>query len=140
MDINEENVEYGGYDQANAVVLPSKKRETKINEQKATNVTRILSKKKRKELEKIIEKKKKKGDRSSLLERLANVQLSAADLRKLTSITSVQTRGKKNSGKAIVRKHAVDDVEDEDEQKRWSSIAGKTRKQRLALLNGFVIL
>lgn len=139
MDIDDENEEYGGYDQANALVLPSKKRDTKINEQKTTSVTRILSKKKRKELEKIVEKKQKKEDRSSLLEKLASVQLSAAELKKLTSITSVQTRGKRNFAKANDRKHAVDDVEEEGEQKRWSSIAGKTRKARLALLNGLVV-
>lgn len=42
----------------NALVLPSKKRETKFK--KTENVTRILSKKQRKKLEKIVEKKKKK--------------------------------------------------------------------------------
>lgn len=61
MDINEEDTEYGGYDQANALVLPSKKRDTKIvQEQKI--VTRILSKKQRKNLEKVVEKKKKKEE------------------------------------------------------------------------------
>lgn len=50
---------YGGYDQANALVLPSKKRTTKIKE-KTQQVTRILSKKQRKRLEKIVDKKKKK--------------------------------------------------------------------------------
>lgn len=34
----------------------------------------------------------------------------------------------------------ADTVDDEKDQKRWSSIAGKSRKQRLALLHGFVII
>ena len=49
-----------GYDQSNALVLPSKKRDTKIKQPEQKRVTRILSKKQRKNLEKIVEKKKKK--------------------------------------------------------------------------------
>jgi ATP-dependent RNA helicase DHX37/DHR1 len=49
----------GHYDRSNELVLPSKKRKTKIKEDKKT-VTRILSKKQRKKLEKVVEKKKKK--------------------------------------------------------------------------------
>lgn len=49
-----------GYDQSNALVLPSKKRDTKIKKEEQKQVTRILSKKQRKNLEKIVEKKKKK--------------------------------------------------------------------------------
>lgn len=64
MDINEEDTDYGGYDQANALVLPSQKRETKIIKEQKT-VTRILSKKQRKNLEKVVEKKKKKGEVNS---------------------------------------------------------------------------
>lgn len=53
--------EYGGNDATNALVLPSKKRDSKIKKATdQTNVTRILSKKKRKLLEKIVDKKKKK--------------------------------------------------------------------------------
>lgn len=57
--IDGESIEYGGYDQSNALVLPSQKRKTKIKKDK-DNVTRILSKKQRKNLEKIVDKKKKK--------------------------------------------------------------------------------
>lgn len=61
MDIVDlESTEYGGYDQSNALVLPSEKRNTKIKKDKESNVTRILSKKQRKNLEKIVDKKKKK--------------------------------------------------------------------------------
>lgn len=60
LDIADDDAGYGGYDQANALVLPSKKRDTKIVKEKESKVTRILSKKQRKNLEKIVEKKKKK--------------------------------------------------------------------------------
>lgn len=51
----------GGNDAANALVLPSQKRDSKVKKSTdATNVTRILSKKKRKQLEKIVDRKRKK--------------------------------------------------------------------------------
>lgn len=59
MDITT-NDDYGGYDQSNTLVLPSKKRDTKIKKPEQKHVTRILSKKQRKNLEKIVDKKKKK--------------------------------------------------------------------------------
>ena len=60
LDIAEDDGGYGGYDQSNALVLPSQKRGTKIQKEKETRITRILSKKQRKNLEKIVDKKKKK--------------------------------------------------------------------------------
>lgn len=48
-----------GYDEANALVLPSQKRATKIKVEKRQNV-KILTKKQRKHLQKIVDKKKKK--------------------------------------------------------------------------------
>lgn len=48
-----------GYDEANALVLPSQKRATKIKVEKRQNV-KILSKKQRKHLQQIVDKKKKK--------------------------------------------------------------------------------
>lgn len=73
---------------------------------------------------------------------MASVQLPAADLKKMTSITSVQTRGVKNFAKASsIAAEAADGTLDNDgEQKKWSSIAGKTRKQRLALLHGYAVI
>lgn len=47
------------YDNCNTFVLPSKKRKTK-NVNKNVTTTRLLSKKRRKQLEKIVEQKKKK--------------------------------------------------------------------------------
>lgn len=60
LEINNVEDDYGGYDQSNALVLPSKKRDTKIKKEEQKHVTRILSKKQRKNLEKIVDKKKKK--------------------------------------------------------------------------------
>lgn len=59
MDFDGQDEGYG-YDQSNVLVLPSKKRDTKIKKPEQKQITRILSKKQRKNLEKIVEKKKKK--------------------------------------------------------------------------------
>lgn len=48
-----------GYDEANALVLPSEKRATKIKVDKVQHV-KILTKKQRKHLQAIVDKKKKK--------------------------------------------------------------------------------
>lgn len=95
--IETENVEGGvskGYDEANALALPSQKRATKIKIEKRQNV-KILSKKQRKHLQTIVDKKKKKEGRAQLLEDLAAVQIPEAELQQYTSISQVQTVGLK---------------------------------------------
>lgn len=78
--------------------------------------------------------------RSELLEKLAAVQLPANHLKQFTSIVNVQTKGVKrfmqDSSLANGLKEADIDESNETEQKKWSSIAGKKRKERLALLHG----
>lgn len=78
--------------------------------------------------------------RSELLEKLASVQLPANDLKKFASIISVQTKGLKkfSQGEGVRTAHTFSaEIEENDgEQKRWSSIAGRKRKERLALLHG----
>lgn len=64
--------EYGTSDTANALALPSRKRETKIIADKKEK-TRFLSKAQRKRLEKIVDKKKKKENVSLI----ANICISA---------------------------------------------------------------
>ncbi|KAL4718943.1 hypothetical protein ACJJTC_009295 [Scirpophaga incertulas] len=57
--------EYGSSDVSNLLVLPSKKRQTKVIADKKEK-TRFLSKAQRKKLEKVVEKKKKKENVSIL--------------------------------------------------------------------------
>lgn len=76
-----------------------------------------------------------------MLDRLASVQLPSDELKQYTSIVNVQTKGLKYHLKEkIVKSKAKDEVDDNDGQRRWSSVAGSQRKKRLALLNGFVII
>ncbi|EDX16917.1 GD16382 [Drosophila simulans] len=83
-----------GYDEANALVLPSEKRATKIKVDKVQHV-KILSKKQRKHLQAIVDKKKKKEGRAQLLGDLAAVQIPEEELQQYTSISQVQTVGLK---------------------------------------------
>lgn len=83
-----------GYDEANALVLPSEKRATKIKVDKVQHV-KILTKKQRKHLQAIVDKKKKKEGRAQLLGDLAAVQIPEAELQQYTSISQVQTVGLK---------------------------------------------
>lgn len=81
------------YDNCNTFVLPSKKIKTKnINKEVKTQ---LLSKKRRKQLENIIERKKKKLQRTTLLEDLAKLQASSDELQQYTSLTSLQNKGLK---------------------------------------------
>ncbi|KAH8343422.1 hypothetical protein KR059_010563 [Drosophila kikkawai] len=83
-----------GYDEANALVLPSEKRATKIKVDKVQHV-KILTKKQRKHLQAIVDKKKKKEGRAQLMADLAAVQIPEAELQQYTSISQVQTVGLK---------------------------------------------
>lgn len=133
----EEDEGYGRTDDANLLVLPSKKRPTKIKRDAAV-VTKILSKKQRKRLEKIVDQKKKKENRSALIAALASVQASSDELGNYTKISSVQTKGLKQHFKE--QKFGVVEKTTEriakggvgKEQTVKSLVGG--RKQRLALL------
>ena len=79
---------------SNVLVLPSKKRKFKASSENEP-VGKILSKKKRKHLEKVVERKKKKEERGELLEKLGKVQADSKLLEKMVSLSSVQTKGLK---------------------------------------------
>ncbi|KAH8274869.1 hypothetical protein KR044_001777 [Drosophila immigrans] len=111
-----------GYDEANALVLPSQKRATKTKVEKR-QIVKILSKKQRKHLQSIVDKKKKKEGRAQLLEDLAAVQIPEAELKQYTSISQVQTLGKK-------RLHTLDEYlakkqEKQQQQQQQQSQVGR---------------
>ncbi|CAG9854793.1 unnamed protein product [Phyllotreta striolata] len=121
------------YDQSNEFALPSKKRKTKIKTNKPA-ITRILSKKQRKRLEKVVEKKKKKENRANLLESLQKVQASQEELSQLTSIASIQTKG--------LKRHFLEETNPEkiktknktkvsDDKVTVNSISGSKRRKLL---------
>ncbi|KAL1501462.1 hypothetical protein ABEB36_006778 [Hypothenemus hampei] len=126
----------GSYDESNQLILPSKKGLTKIIDNRP-KITRILSKKHRKKLEKIVDKKKKKENRASLLESLQKVQATPEELSQLTSLASVQTKGLKKHFKEIAHPESLKikntDFLDNDTTKKINPIKGAYRKRKLLL-------
>ncbi|KAK8788043.1 hypothetical protein V5799_022184 [Amblyomma americanum] len=93
------NVRQDKYDSSNALILPSKKIEKKeVGKASNIKVATKLSKKKRKQLEKILEKKNKKLNRAHLLEELQKSQASQKELSMLISTSAMQTKGLKRLG------------------------------------------
>jgi ATP-dependent RNA helicase DHX37/DHR1 len=81
-------------DCSNTLALPSKKRKFKAASENQP-IGKILSKKKRKHLEKVVDRKKKKEEREELVEKLQQVQGDPELLKKMVSISAVQTKGLK---------------------------------------------
>ena len=71
------NLNSNNLDGSNTLVLPNKKRKFK-SQHNNDHVGKILSKKKRKHLEKVVERKRKKEERGELLEKLEQVQADNA--------------------------------------------------------------
>lgn len=125
-----ENAEAETYDTANALVLPSKKRATKKLRDKNAAPVKLLSKKKRKLLEKIVDQKKKKAKRSELIEALEKVQASPKDLALLTQLQSTQTLGRKkylSEDFMLITKQEVE----EEGGRVVSVIKGRKRKKAM---------
>ncbi|XP_068227873.1 probable ATP-dependent RNA helicase kurz [Palaemon carinicauda] len=117
---------FGKYDESNALVLPSKKRATKKLRDKKAAPVKLLSKKKRKYLEKIVDKKRKNSLRASLIAALEEVKADPKDLEKLTQLQATQTVGRKKFSSDY---YALSKSEVESKQGRiLSSTKGKKRK------------
>ncbi|RZF33162.1 hypothetical protein LSTR_LSTR004848 [Laodelphax striatellus] len=118
------------YDASNALaLLPKSKKEKKKTKTALKPTVKFISKKRRKELEKILERKTKKENRSNLYAALAEVQAPDEVINQLMSITSVQTKGVKqllmNSNE-----NAVDSSE-KTTKPMVNSIKGSKRKYLL---------
>ncbi|XP_070571551.1 probable ATP-dependent RNA helicase DHX37 [Ptychodera flava] len=109
----------GGIDSSNALVLPSKKdkKDTKIDEVK---LVKRLSKKKRKQLQKVIERRKKKEERATLLASLQEVQASKEEMALFSSTSKIgqQLKAPKRSF-------------DFDKEVKLSSISGSNKKRKI---------
>ena len=91
-----EGVDTNKYDEANLLVLPSKKRDTKIKRLPQEKKEKYLSRKQRKKLEKIVERREKKSNRAELVEELQKYQLPSTTYDALTPLVRVQTEGVRN--------------------------------------------
>eukprot|EP00095_Tigriopus_kingsejongensis_P006161 maker-scaffold40_size501252-snap-gene-2.13 protein:Tk06161 transcript:maker-scaffold40_size501252-snap-gene-2.13-mRNA-1 annotation:"atp-dependent rna helicase kurz" len=79
---------------SNALILPGQKRKFRPDKSSESR-PKLLSKKRRKHLEKIVDQKKKKEQRAQLLTDLGQVQCDPQALERMTSIAMVQTKGLK---------------------------------------------
>ncbi|CAH1802480.1 unnamed protein product [Owenia fusiformis] len=109
-----------GYDESNLLVLPSRKRKTKTLAQDQ-HVPQKLSKKQRKNLQRIIDKKAKKSKRVEILESLQKVQANPKELSMLISTSEVTSQ----------RFKATLDIEQSSTgQIKVNSISGSNKKKR----------
>ncbi|XP_043103602.1 probable ATP-dependent RNA helicase DHX37 [Puntigrus tetrazona] len=114
-----------GVDDCNALVLPA----TKTKKQKVEHPAakkKALTKKQRKNLEKVLELKEKKTHRADILSKLAEVQLAESELKLL------YTTSKLGTGERLYQtKESTDEGQDGDSAAvRIGSVSGANRKRR----------
>ncbi|XP_061881581.1 probable ATP-dependent RNA helicase DHX37 [Entelurus aequoreus] len=120
-----DGVRLKGVDESNALVLPANKAKKKKCSVPPVSTKKPLTKKQRKELEKVLEKKQKKAQRADILTRLAEVQVPESEL-KLLYTTSRLGLG----DKIYHTKQSSDEVKDEVSGSKISSVSGANRKRK----------
>lgn len=114
-----------GVDESNALVLPSSKAKTKKNALTPVTSKRPLTKKQRKELQKVLERKEKKAQRADILSKLAEVQLPESEIKLLYTTSKLGTGGKLYTSKEI-----PNELKDGDGSVKISSLSGANRKRK----------
>ncbi|XP_073765102.1 probable ATP-dependent RNA helicase DHX37 isoform X3 [Danio rerio] len=114
-----------GVDDCNALVLPATKTKKQKVERPVTK-KKALTKKQRKNLEKVLEQKDKKAHRAEVLSKLAEVQLPEAELKLLYTTAKLGT-----GGKLYHIKESVNEGQDGGSSSvKISSLSGANRKRR----------
>ncbi|XP_072243702.1 probable ATP-dependent RNA helicase DHX37 [Leuresthes tenuis] len=114
-----------GVDESNALVLPANKAKKKKNLQRTVSTKKPLTKKQRKELQKVLERKEKKAQRADILTKLAEVQLPESELKLLYTTSKLGT-----GDKLYQSKQSSDEVNDGDSGPKISSVSGAYRKRK----------
>nr|XP_046243910.1 probable ATP-dependent RNA helicase DHX37 [Scatophagus argus] len=114
-----------GVDESNALVLPASK--AKKKKASVTNVStkKPLTKKQRKELQKVLERKEKKAQRAEILTKLSEVQLPESELKLLYTTSKLGT-----GDKLYQTKQLLDEIKDGDSVPKISSVSGANRKRK----------
>ncbi|XP_036434725.1 probable ATP-dependent RNA helicase DHX37 isoform X1 [Colossoma macropomum] len=114
-----------GVDESNALVLPA----TKTKKQKVVQPVckkKPLTKKQRKNLEKVLEQKEKKARRADVLNKLAEVQLPESEMKLLYTTSKLGT-----GDKLYQTKKSLDETqEDSSAPVKISSLSGANRKRK----------
>ncbi|XP_041856183.1 probable ATP-dependent RNA helicase DHX37 [Melanotaenia boesemani] len=115
-----------GVDDSNALVLPASKAKKKNNSsQKPVSTKKPLTKKQRKELQKVLERKEKKAQRADILTKLAQVQLPESELKLLYTTSKLGT-----GDKLYQNKESPDQVKEGESGPKISSVSGANRKRK----------
>ncbi|XP_061586057.1 probable ATP-dependent RNA helicase DHX37 [Cololabis saira] len=116
-----------GVDESNALVLPASRATKKKKKDSLQTVSRKrpLTKKQRKELQKVLERKEKKAQRADILTKLAEVQLPQSELNLLYTTSKLGT-----GDKLYQDKQSLDEVEDGHSAPKISSVSGANRKRK----------
>ncbi|XP_034728869.1 probable ATP-dependent RNA helicase DHX37 [Etheostoma cragini] len=114
-----------GVDQSNALVLPANKAKKKKASVTPVSTKKPLTKKQRKELQKVLERKEKKAQRADILTKLAEVQLPESELKLL------YTTAKLGTGEKLYQTpHLPEELTDGDSGAKISSVSGANRKRK----------
>ncbi|XP_044050991.1 probable ATP-dependent RNA helicase DHX37 [Siniperca chuatsi] len=114
-----------GVDESNALVLPANKAKKKKASVTPVSTKKPLTKKQRKELQKVLERKEKKAQRADILTKLAEVQLPESELKLLYTTSKLGT-----GDKLYQTKQSSDEIKDEDSGPKISSVSGANRKRK----------
>ncbi|XP_039660342.1 LOW QUALITY PROTEIN: probable ATP-dependent RNA helicase DHX37 [Perca fluviatilis] len=114
-----------GVDQSNALVLPANKAKKKKASVTPVSSKKPLTKKQRKELQKVLERKEKKAQRADILTKLAEVQLPESELKLLYTTSKLGT-----GEKLYQTKHLPEELTDGDSGAKISSVSGANRKRK----------
>ncbi|XP_063051694.1 probable ATP-dependent RNA helicase DHX37 [Engraulis encrasicolus] len=114
-----------GVDESNALVLPASKVKKTKGPEKALARKQQLTKKQRKNLEKVLELKEKKAHRADILTKLAEVQLPESELKLLYTTSKLGTGDKLYQAKENDETSAVGSI-----APRISSLSGANRKRK----------
>lgn len=114
-----------GVDESNALVLPATKAKKKKTSVTPVSSKRPLTKKQRKELQKVLERKEKKAQRADILTKLAEVQLPESELKLLYTTSKLGT-----GDKLYQTKQLPDEIKDGDSGPKISSVSGANRKRK----------
>ncbi|XP_067083676.1 probable ATP-dependent RNA helicase DHX37 [Osmerus mordax] len=113
-----------GVDESNALVLPASKPKEKKGLQKPVRKKPPLTKKQRKNLEKVLELKEKKAHRADILTKLSEVQIPEAELKLLYTTSKMGT-----GDKLYQNKQTLEEVEEGGSGPRINSVSGANRKR-----------
>ncbi|XP_057688100.1 probable ATP-dependent RNA helicase DHX37 [Corythoichthys intestinalis] len=114
-----------GVDESNALVLPASKAKKKKPSVTPVPSKKPLTKKRRKELQKVLDKKEKKAQRADILTRLAEVQVPDSELKLLYNTSKLGT-----GEKLYHAKQSSEETIDGVSGPKFSSVSGANRKRK----------